>query len=330
MEPIMRVVGETLRERRMTQARQAAAMLHGAGARRVWLFGSLARGEVSDRCTDLDLAVEGLSSDARWNMAKHLRRLFRCKVDVVGLEGATPAVRQAIAESWLFLPSRSIDGPERALLTEGALARLTRTPRPVGLHQLRLQAVFDALKAFGSRSVVDFGCGGGLLLERMAADPAFERILGVDSSPEALEVARRRLGLGGATDRTGRVRLLHALATNADPRFEDFDAAVAVEVIEHMDATRLAAFERVVFAHVRPATFIVTTPNAEFNVFFQSNDGPTFRHPDHCFEWTRDQFQHWIENAGQRAAYSCSIRGVGGDNTRTGPPTQMAVCTRCV
>jgi hypothetical protein len=38
-----------------------------------------------------------------------------------------------------------------------------------------------------------------------------------------------------------------------------YDAATVVEVIEHLDAPRLAAFERVLFEAARPATVIVTT-----------------------------------------------------------------------
>jgi len=35
----------------------------------------------------------------------------------------------------------------------------------------------------------------------------------------------------------------------------------------------------------------MTTPNAEFNVLFPNLNG--FRHPDHKFEWTRQQFGDW-------------------------------------
>jgi hypothetical protein len=44
-------------------------------------------------------------------------------------------------------------------------------------------------------------------------------------------------------------------------------------------------------AYFRPAVFIVTTPSTEFNAFFAGEAVPTLRHPDHRFEWTRDQFR---------------------------------------
>ena len=42
---------------------------------------------------------------------------------------------------------------------------------------------------------------------------------------------------------------------------------------------------------------MISTPNAEFNVYFPNlNYGTpksTYRHWDHQFEWTRQEFQDW-------------------------------------
>ena len=46
-----------------------------------------------------------------------------------------------------------------------------------------------------------------------------------------------------------------------------------VEVIEHLDEPRLAAFERVLFEFARPPTVVVTTPNVEYNVRFETLPG---------------------------------------------------------
>ena len=43
-----------------------------------------------------------------------------------------------------------------------------------------------------------------------------------------------------------------------------------MEVIEHLDLPRLAALERCVFGDARPGTVIVTTPNVEYNVRFET------------------------------------------------------------
>jgi hypothetical protein len=65
-----------------------------------------------------------------------------------------------------------------------------------------------------------------------------------------------------------------------DKRLEGFDAASVVEVVEHLDPPRLSAFERVLFEFAKPRTVVLTTPNREFNVKWQTLDPGRFRHPD--------------------------------------------------
>ena len=57
-----------------------------------------------------------------------------------------------------------------------------------------------------------------------------------------------------------RASLLHGSLTYRDERLKGRDAAVAMEVIEHMDPSRLDAFEDAVFAHARPGKVVITTP----------------------------------------------------------------------
>jgi len=51
-----------------------------------------------------------------------------------------------------------------------------------------------------------------------------------------------------------------------------------VEVIEHLDAPRVAAIERVLFEAAHPKTIIVATPNAEYNMKFDTLPAGQFRH----------------------------------------------------
>jgi hypothetical protein len=55
-----------------------------------------------------------------------------------------------------------------------------------------------------------------------------------------------------------------------DKRFDGYDAATVVEVIEHLDPPRLAAFERVLFEFSRPTTVVLTSPNREYNVVWEN------------------------------------------------------------
>jgi 3' terminal RNA ribose 2'-O-methyltransferase Hen1 len=206
---------------------------------------------------------------------------------------------------------------------EGALER------PIRLNDERLATVLGALRVSGAASVLDLGCGEGRLLRLLLADRQFTRIVGMDVSHRALEIASDRLKLERMSPiQRDRIQLLHGSLMYRDQRLAGFDAAAVVEVIEHLDPPRLAAFERVVFEFARPGTVIVTTPNAEFNVRWESLPAGRFRHRDHRFEWTRAQFQEWARGIAERFGYDVRFAPVGTVDADVGSPTQMGVFTR--
>ena len=110
---------------------------------------------------------------------------------------------------------------------------------------------------------------------------------------------------------------------------QGFDLATVIEVIEHLDAARLRAFERVLFEQARPKTVLVTTPNAEYNVKFESLPAGQFRHPDHRFEWTRTEFESWSNGIAAQFGYAVRFDGVGQADAALGGPTQMATFEMC-
>jgi 3' terminal RNA ribose 2'-O-methyltransferase Hen1 len=201
--------------------------------------------------------------------------------------------------------------------------------RMPALVELRKGAVLAALRAAGAARVVDAGCGEGALLRMLAADPSFTEVVGVDVSARALEGAARRLRLERMSERQReRVRLIQSSLTYRDARLAGFDAMVLMEVIEHVDALRLEAVERTVFAHARPGTAVVTTPNAEHNVRYPDLHAGGMRHSDHRWEWDRERFRAWGDGVAARHGYSVRYLPVGADDPEVGPPTQMAVFTR--
>ncbi|WP_335743624.1 class I SAM-dependent methyltransferase [Rhodococcus oxybenzonivorans] len=117
------------------------------------------------------------------------------------------------------------------------------------------------------RRVIDLGCGSGQLVSALLDDPGFTEIVGVDVSTRALTIAGRRLRLDRMPERRReRLQLFQAALTYTDRRFAGYDAAVLMEVVEHIDPPRLTALEQVVFGTARPGHVIVTTPNSEYNV----------------------------------------------------------------
>jgi len=201
--------------------------------------------------------------------------------------------------------------------------------RRLSLNEQRLNAVAEALKATGAARVADLGCGEGNLLRKLVREPQFREILGMDVAHRSLEIAAERLKVERMNERQrARIRLLHGSLMYRDARLEGYGAAAVVEVVEHLDPPRLAAFERVVFGEARPGAVVLTTPNAEYNVRWPTLPAGRFRHRDHRFEWTRAELAAWADAVAARHGYVVAYQPVGEVDVEVGPPTQMAVFTR--
>src|SRR5437016_325450 len=202
--------------------------------------------------------------------------------------------------------------------------------RGISLNEQRLGSVLAALKASGATRVLDLGCGEGRLLQALLKEKQFAEIVGMDVSHRALEIARDRLHFDRLPPvQKERLRLLHGSLIYRDQRLAGFDAAAVVEVIEHLDAPRLAAFERVLFDCAKPKSIVITTPNREYNVKWETLPAGNFRHRDHRFEWTRAEFQEWANRVAARFGYSVSFLAVGPEDPAVGSPTQMALFSQC-
>jgi 3' terminal RNA ribose 2'-O-methyltransferase Hen1 len=231
----------------------------------------------------------------------------------------------------------------RRVLTRSALARLAeaddtepealdnavteddaaQTRQPLAVE--RREAILAILRELHARRVGDFGCGSGVLTRALLGEKQIENIVAVDVSVRALQLAARDLNLDRMPDRQReRIMIFQSALTYRDDRLAGLDAAVLMEVIEHVDPERLPALERAVFGFAAPAAVVITTPNAEYNPQFGLEPG-VMRHRDHRFEWTRAQFREWANQTAQNHGYQVSFQPVGPEHPGTGPPTQLAV-----
>ena len=205
----------------------------------------------------------------------------------------------------------------------------TEVEGQIGLNNIRLTTVTETLKQSGAKRVLDLGCGEGKLLRKLLAEKQFEEIVGMDVSHRALKIAQERLHYDRLPEKQKkRIRLFQGSLGYRDKRLAGYDAAALVEVIEHLELPRLAAFERILFEFACPKTVVLTTPNIEYNVQFENLKAGNFRHKDHRFEWTRDEFQSWAAGVTKRFGYTVVFHPIGPEDENVGPPTQMAVFTR--
>ena len=187
-------------------------------------------------------------------------------------------------------------------------------------HDQRFAGVLAALQAQDARSVLDLGCGSGDFMIPLAAVPGISRVTGVEQSPAALARLRARLAEPGAPV----VTVLEGSILQVVPGMRGHDAAVMIEVIEHLDPSHLSVLERVLFAALAPPTVILTTPNADFNPLL-GVPSHRFRHPEHKFEWGRARFRAWAEGVAARAGYTVRMQDLAGAHPTLGGASQMAV-----
>jgi 3' terminal RNA ribose 2'-O-methyltransferase Hen1 len=222
--------------------------------------------------------------------------------------------------------SRLLEDDAPSEETDGASVEPETPERTPSLHTQRLQIVLSVIQATGAKRVLDLGCGEGKLLRLLLEEKQFESILGMDVSWRSLEIAKERLRLEDLPERQrGRIELIQGSLTYRDQRLNGFDAAAIVEVVEHLDAARLATFERIVFEFARPKYVVLTTPNAEYNPVFETLPAGELRHGDHRFEWKRPEFETWAAGVARRFGYEVRFEPVGPLDSERGAPTQIAV-----
>ncbi|WP_395728661.1 methyltransferase domain-containing protein [Nakamurella sp.] len=307
-------------------ATEAAQLLYRAGARRVWICGSLAHGQHWDAASDLDFATTGLPAGQRVALTGVLSERTGRAVDVIDLDDAPPFLRVQIMQAMIPIDRFGRTAPATRGLLNPPVTTLTHRPLPRGLHARRHAAVLEVLRDRGSRDVLDLGCGTGEFVAALAAasDDA-SRVAGLDPDRTAVAAARERVATELPGGQRQRVRIGVGGVDDLERRWRGHDALVAIEVIEHLDPPVLRRLDEILFRRLRPATIVVTTPNADFNALLP---GRGLRHPDHRFEWTRPQFAAWARARAESGGYRVRITGVGESHPECGAPSQLVAFTR--
>ncbi|KAJ3323222.1 Small RNA 2'-O-methyltransferase [Boothiomyces sp. JEL0866] len=170
------------------------------------------------------------------------------------------------------------------------------------------------------KRICDAGCGEGALLEILLNDTQFRILAGIDiHEPSIIECYNRckpnDMDMKYLRELPISLQLFHGSLQHLDSRLLGYDCFVLLEVIEHLDKQTLESLPRNLFGYYRPDCVIISTPNAEFNVYFPGlkygTPEQSFRHWDHKFEWTRNEFESWCNACAQEYGYEVEFDGVG-------------------
>jgi len=218
------------------------------------------------------------------------------------------------------------------------------------LHEQRRSWALEILRRERITSVLDVGCGEGVLLQHLTHAPPWRAHTSSTPAPAIFEKAdfihtRELHGLDilhndllYAADITAPSK--HAYGWTRfeqldvsiwegglqvpNPTFKGIECIIATEVIEHLPEDVVNAFAPVLLGNYAPRLLLLTTPSFDFNERFSApgdqNWGfrdPTgrtnriFRHDDHQFEWTVDECVKWCKAAADNWGYDVIIDGVG-------------------
>ncbi|NXN90883.1 HENMT methyltransferase, partial [Rhinopomastus cyanomelas] len=195
---------------------------------------------------------------------------------------------------------------------EGRITQIMKfTP---SLSKQRYQFIKDLVWKYKPKKVADLGCADCTLLWMLKFCRCIEVLAGLDICASVMKDKMHRLSplpvdYLQPDERSLTVTLHHGSVANKDPCMLGFDLVTCIELIEHLEESELRKFPEVVFGFMAPSIVVISTPNSEFNCLLPGVT--SFRHPDHKFEWDREQFQSWALKAASRYDYSVEFTGVG-------------------
>ncbi|MDR6884306.1 class I SAM-dependent methyltransferase [Bacillus sp. 3255] len=138
------------------------------------------------------------------------------------------------------------------------------------------------------KSILDVGCGEGFYALPFAGK--------IEGSYYAIDINEELLG---KVNRKAAAREIDNIVTfsSIDQFLESYNGervdVILTEVIEHMSEDEAKRLIHQICAHVDFDNFIITTPNADFNCYYELSE---FRHDDHKWEMGEAAFQQWMRD----------------------------------
>ncbi|WP_430535328.1 methyltransferase domain-containing protein [Listeria rocourtiae] len=145
---------------------------------------------------------------------------------------------------------------------------------------------FTASHLAFDKVIVDIGCGEGFYAIPFAEKTKLD-YYAIDIDPEMLLITNKKATKKALSNIITYSSLDVFLENNAGEQVD----VILTEVIEHMPTRMAKKLIRKIVQHVDFATFIITTPNSEFNTYYGLEG---FRHDDHDWEMSTAEFQTWL------------------------------------
>ena len=201
-------------------------------------------------------------------------------------------------------------------------------PEPkVRLNDLRYEKIIQKINQLQFKeSIVDLGSGEGKLSEKLGFIEGVQEILAVEPSQSESIKALKRLEKVESKERFIMPTQMIGSLFYYDERLKNKDIIILCEVIEHIDEHRLPKIMKTILQDYRPKALLLTTPNKEYNAVYEMDT--EYRHLDHRFEWTRDEFTQWCEKQNEAQEYELIFDGIGEQHELYGYPTQMCLFSR--
>ncbi|XP_037948753.1 small RNA 2'-O-methyltransferase [Teleopsis dalmanni] len=209
------------------------------------------------------------------------------------------------------------------------------------IYELRystaIRVIEDGIWGEKFKSIVDFGCAEMALFPLLRRCSDLERILEVDIDETLLKTSLHKTEPLISDHLQKRkhplkVEVYKGSVVDSVDYIKNIEVVLALELIEHLHSDVLDKLPNNVFGFMQPKLAIFSTPNAEFNILFDSLLPNGFRHLDHKFEWTRKEFQSWAFNICELYKnYKVAFIGVGKappDHKKIGYVTQFAIFAR--
>lgn len=197
----------------------------------------------------------------------------------------------------------------------------------IRLNDLRYEKIVRKINRLTYKEhIVDFGSGEGRLSEKLGFVGGVKEILAVEPSESQTLKALKRFEKVEQKENFVMPKQIMGSLFYYDERLKNKDIMILCEVIEHIDEVRLPKIMQTILSDYRPRVVLITTPNREYNEVYRMDE--QYRHPDHRFEWTREEFSRWCQMQNRHHDYELTFDGIGEEHELYGKPTQMALFTR--